>query len=619
MRKIFVVAALVFGSQLKAQEDTISKNMNEVVITANKFPQKLGSTGKHLTVITREQILQSGGKDLAQVLNETAGVVLNGATSNPGKDKSIFLQGATSAYTLILLDGVPLNDPTGAGGTFDIRLLPLENVERIEILKGSQSTLYGSNAVAGVINIISRKSEAPKPQLNGLISYGSYNSFKGSANISQKIKWLEYNLNYVHDQTDGISEAKDTTGNSHFDKDGFTQNALQAIIGFNLSDHLKISPFYRFTKFKGGYDADAFIDAPDHYTGSLQNTGLTGYYNYRNGSVQFNYGYDNTKRDYVSQYGEFVTKGKFHSADVYTDPSFSKNVKLVAGINFQRYRIDASDTSNSIFSPYASIFLKNNHNWTVELGGRFNHHNKYGNNFTYSVNPSYLIHEHVKLFINLTSGFRAPSISELFGPFGSNPDLTPEKSSTQELGLQSSAFNHKLDYTLTGFNRIINDVIIYMNSSYENRDKQHDYGAEAELNYTFSDRLQLGLTYDYVNGKITQKTGSKDTSFFNLVRRPKNNLHAFLQYHFYNFTASTSLQITGKRTDTYYDPITYMPRQVNLKSYALLNFYAAYSFCKNKLKVFVDAKNITNNTSYYEVYGYSVTGLNITGGIRFQL
>lgn len=619
MRKIFVVAALFFGSQLKAQEDTISKNMNEVVITANKFPQKLSSTGKHLTVITREQILQSGGKDLAQVLNETAGVILNGATSNPGKDKSVFLQGATSSYTLILLDGVPLNDPTGAGGTFDIRLLPLENVERIEILKGSQSTLYGSNAVAGVINIISKKSEAPKPQLNGLITYGSYNSFKSSANISQKIKWLEYNLNYVHNRTDGISEAKDTTGNSHFDKDGFTQNALQAIIGFNLSDHLKISPFYRFTKFKGGYDADAFIDAPNHYTGSLQNTGLTGYYNYRNGSVQFNYGYDNTKRDYVSQYGEFVTKGKFHSADVYTDPSLSKNVKLVAGINFQRYRIDASDTSNSIFSPYASLFLKNNHNWTVELGGRFNHHNKYGNNFTYSVNPSYLIHEHVKLFINLTSGFRAPSISELFGPFGSNPDLTPEKSSTQELGLQSSAFNNKLDYTLTGFNRIINDVIVYMNSGYENRDQQHDYGAEAELNYTFNDRLQLKLTYDYVDGKITQKTGSKDTSFFNLVRRPKNNLHAFLQYHFNNFTASTSLQITGKRTDTYYDPITYMPMQVNLNSYALLNFYAAYSFCKNKLKVFVDAKNITNNTDYYEVYGYSVTGFNITGGIRFQL
>lgn len=619
MRKIFVVAALIVGSQLKAQQDTISKNMNEVVVTANKFPQKLSSTGKHLTVITREQILQSGGKDLAQVLNETAGIILNGATSNPGKDKSIFLQGATSAYTLILLDGVPLNDPTGAGGTFDIRLLPLENVERIEILKGSQSTLYGSNAVAGVINIISKKSGAAKPQLNGLIAYGSYNSFKASANISQKIKWLEYNLNYVHHRTDGISEAKDTTGNSGFDKDGFTQNALQAIIGFNLSNHLKISPYYRLTKFKGGYDADAFIDAPNHYTGSLQNTGLTGYYNYRNGSVQFNYGYDNTKRDYVSQYGEYITKGKFHSADVYTDPSLSKNVKLVAGINFQRYRIDASDTSNSIFSSYASLFLKNNRSCTVELGGRFNRHNKYGNNFTYSVNPSYLIHEHVKLFINLTSGFRAPSISELFGPFGSNPDLKPEKSSTQELGLQSSAFNNKLYYTLTGFNRIINNVIIYGNNGYENRDKQHDYGAEAELNYTFNDRLKLKLTYDYVNGKITQKTSSKDTSFYNLIRRPKNNLDAFLQYHFNNFTASTSLQITGKRTDTYYDPITYIPMQVNLKSYALLNFYAAYSFCKNKLNVFVDAKNITNNTNYYEVYGYSVTGFNIIGGIRFQL
>ena len=138
----------------------------------------------------------------------------------------------------------------------------------------------------------------------------------------------------------------------------------------------------------------------------------------------------------LSQFGDYNTKGKFHQAEAYTDHRFNDNVQLVAGLNYQSYRIDAPDTTTSIISPYASLILKSNKGLNAEIGGRFNHHNQYGNNFTYSFNPSYLIDEEIKLFVNITSGFRAPSISELFGPFGANPNLKPEKSTTQEAGLE---------------------------------------------------------------------------------------------------------------------------------------------------------------------------------------
>jgi vitamin B12 transporter len=573
-------------------------------------------------VITKEQIMQSGGKDLSQLLNEQTGIIVNSATSNPGKDKSLFVRGATSAYTLILLDGVPLNDPTGVGGTFDLRLLALDNIERIEILKGGQSTLYGSNAVAGVINIISKKPISTKPLFSGLLTYGSYNSFKGSANVSQKIKWFEYDANYTYNTTDGISEAKDTTSSADFDKDGFKQHAVQVITGINVTDRLKFSPYYRFTEFKGEYDADAFIDAPNHYSASLVNTGLTGHFIYSAGTIHFNYGYDFTKRDYLSQYGDYFTKGKFQHAEAYTDHHFNKNVQLVAGLNFQSYRIDAPDTANNIISPYASVFLKTNNGFNVELGGRFNHHNQYGNNVTYSFNPSYLIDDKLKLFVNIMSGFRMPSITELFGPFGSNSDLKPEKSTTQEAGLQAALVNKKLQIVLTGYNRNSKDVIIYDFSinKYENRDKQHDYGLELEASYAVCKNVSIKINYAYVNGNITQKLAGKDTTYYNLIRRPKNNAHLFVSYQATkNLFFSTSLQTTGKRIDTYFNPVSYLSSNVDLKAYALWNAYATYRFPGKRWNVFVDVKNITNTKDYYEVYGYGVQGTNLTGGIRFTL
>ncbi len=623
MKKFFITTILLALIQFaKAQTDSTKENiLDEVVVTATKSPKKLSETGKVIKVITKEQIERSGGKDLSQILNEQVGITVNGASSNPGKDKSLYLLGATDKYTLILLDGIPLNEPAGVGGSFDLRLLSLDNIERIEILQGSQSTLYGSNAVAGVINIISKKPETKKPQLNGLLTYGSYNSFKGNPNISQKTKLLEYNLNYTYYNTNGISEAKDTTGKASFDKDGYKQNAVQAIAGINITDKFKLSPYFRYTKFKGDFDDDAFTDGPDHYIASLINSGLDGHYNYATGSLHFNYGYDFTKRDYESAY-PFQSSGKFHNAEAYVNQTFNKNVQMIAGASYQSYKVKDIDTVNSIISPYISFLFHDNNGLNVELGGRFNHHNKYGNNFTYSFNPSYFINNSVKVFANITSGFRAPSINELFGLYGANPDLKPEKSNTQEAGVQTFLLEKKISVLLTGFNRSIGNVIINTGATnyiYENVNKQHDYGIEAEINYT-DKKLQLNVAYAYINGKLTDKSSGKDSAYYNLIRRPKN---AIKIYAGYNITSalyiSTSVQFTGKRTDTYFDPATFESSEVNLDSYTLWNAYAQYSFLKNKLNFFIDVKNIADKTNYYEVYGYNVQGFTITAGLHFKL
>src|SRR5436305_2416126 len=297
MRKIFTVAAFIYCSHLHAQQDS-SSNLDQVVITATKFPVKQSNTGKVVSIVTKEQIEHSSGKDLAQVLNEQTGVIVSGSYSNPGKDKSVFLRGASSNYTLFLIDGVPVNDPTGIGGTFDIRMFPLEQIERIEILKGSQSTLYGSNAIAGVINIITRKAESMQTTGNGSISYGSYNTFKGNAGFNRKGKLIDYSLNYQYISSDGISEAKDTTGAANFDKDGFIRQAFQANAGVHITDNIKVSPFFRYSQFTGGYDADAFTDGPEKFSATFANAGLISTIKYGAGVVTLNYGYDHVQSSY---------------------------------------------------------------------------------------------------------------------------------------------------------------------------------------------------------------------------------------------------------------------------------------------------------------------------------
>jgi len=619
VKKIFIVAAVVTGTHLAAQttdEDSI-KSLDKVVITATKYPTKQSNTGKVVLVITREQIEKSSGKDLAQVLNEQTGLTVSGSFSNPGKDKSIFLRGASSNYTLILLDGIPLNDPSGTGGTFDIRLIPVEQIERIEILKGSQSTLYGSNAIAGVINIISKKPESPQLTGQGLLSYGSYNTFKANADLNRKSKWLEYNLNYGYFDTKGISEAKDTTRTANFDKDGFTRQSFQANIGVNVGTHIKMSPFYRFSQFDGQYDADAFTDGRQQYKARLVNTGLIGTFDYDKGIVTINYGYDFTDLSYTG----YSLGGKFNHAEAYVNHNINYHLKLLAGLNYQTFQLPKPDTTNSIFSPYASLIYHQSE-FTMELGGRYNKHNRYGDNFTYSINPSYLLKGRLKMFVDISSGYRAPAINELFGPFGANPQLKPETSSTIEGGLQGWTMNKKISALATYYQREIEDVIVYeYPKGYVNRDKQKDHGFEFELQYVPDNRWTLKASYAFVDGELTQKLATKDTTFHNLIRRPKHTVNFFAGYQATNkFFVSTSLQYFSKRNDIYYNPNNfYAPEQKILKAYFIWNAYAEYKVLNNGLVIFIDAKNLTNSKDYQEVYGYNVQGFTVYGGIRFKL
>lgn len=167
MNKNFIALLLLINLSASAQTDSVS-NLEEVVVTANRFTQKQINTGKVMTVVTQKEIASTPYQSLAEVLNRQVGLSIIGSNNAPGTNMDIYLRGAATGNALILLNGNPIFDASTIRATFDINFIPLSTIERIEILKGGQSTVYGSDAMAGVINIITKKNlpRKAKPILN---------------------------------------------------------------------------------------------------------------------------------------------------------------------------------------------------------------------------------------------------------------------------------------------------------------------------------------------------------------------------------------------------------------------------------------------------------------------
>lgn len=606
-----LVQLVLVGNSLKAQE---VKSLNEVVISATKNEQKQSQTGKVVSIISREELERSAGKNLAELLNQQAGINVVGAGSNYGKDKSVFFRGAGSAYTVILIDGILVSDPSSAGA-FDLRMLAIDQIDHVEILRGGQSTLYGSDAVAGVINIITKKNGVKGNNVYGVASAGSYNSYKGTIGLSSKVDAVTYNVSYSHFRTDGISEAANPGNAQVFDKDGTKQDAVNANFSIQLDKRLSVNPFLRYFSGKFDYDNDAFSDAGNKSTSQHFNGGLNAQYQLNKGKITLNYSHENTSRQYISMYGGRYN-GRMDWVDLFYNQNLAEKINVLVGLDNRAtavtyYGASLNKPSTNLFSTYASLFLHDLSIFNLEVGGRYNKHNKYGENYTYAITPSLNIVKEVKLFGTVSSAFRAPTLDMLFGQYGANLNLKPEKATNYEAGASFNFLDEKLNLRAVAFKRKMKDAIIYGGKGYVNQDQQNDRGFEIEPSIKFS-KFTVGGYYAYVEGK--QTSGTKVTDF--LLRRPKNTfgVNAGVQAT-NNLFLSANFKFTGERFDS--DFSTYPSVTKLLDSYKLLDFYAEYAFAKKRVKVFADLKNLTDE-KYTEIIGYSTFGFNMNAGVSFN-
>jgi vitamin B12 transporter len=645
--KFFGLTAIIFSSHLQAQVVTPDTTFGEAVtITATKNIRKQSETGKVVIIINKQTLQNSLGKTVSEILNQQAGLFIAGSNNALGANQDIYVRG--SGKILFLLDGIPIYDASTISNTFDINSINIESLERIEILKGAQSTLYGSDAVAGVVNFITNKIITSTINRNIGFSAGSFNTYKASAGVYGKADDVTYSLQLTHLNSKGFSAAYDSVGNKKFDKDGYKQTTLNGSISGALAKNFLIGLNTQLSAYNADVDGGAFTDDKDYTVNNINfNANINAQVKTKKGKVIYNLGTSTANRYFLndsidkSGFADYVEEsynGKSNFMELYTTQQLHKNVELIAGADYRWLNSDQNYLAISAYGPYetkvgkdsmnqqmqsvyASLLFKNSTGFNMEVGGRYNKHSNYGNNTTFTFNPSYTINSKTKIFANVSSAFKAPSLYQLFGPDVANNKLKAEKSLTYEAGIEYTKANKNI--RIVYFNRNIKDGIDYnLNTfTYFNNNQQNDFGIEIEAMAKWN-KFTANANYTYLDGKVNtwkfvynpstfEYDIKGDTTFNNLFRRPKHSINISATYKpTENWQLSLNTRSIGKRYEG-----QFLAKPITLSSYITLDAGIAYLF-KNKSRIYADVRNLTNQ-KYFDVWGYNAKQINFTVGFQY--
>ncbi|MGH7238100.1 MAG: TonB-dependent receptor plug domain-containing protein, partial [Candidatus Saccharimonadales bacterium] len=363
-------------------------------------------------------------------------------------------------------------------------------------------------------------------------------------------------INLSNTGSKGFPAATDTTGNGNFRNDGFHQRAVSANISQNVSQNLILNGNFQASYNTGNLPQAAFTD-DQHYT--YANTflfgGLGAKLKLHKGRLMVNVSQNDVQNNYTdlagpanyNTYSFQKNTGHITDAEAVFNYGLCKQFDLTSGANFKYFStrqfssydtIRAGKANNSVGGVYTSLFFKSGI-FHTELGGRYNHDKNYGNNFTYTINPSLLLFNQLKIFATMASAYKSPSLYQLFSQYG-NVGLRPEATSSYEAGLQWELIKKTLSFNTVFYKYDTKNVIYFKDLAaspygiYKNGELQHDRGYESELKLSL-DKLTASAYAAYVTGKLTDENGAKTN---NLYRRPKNTYGINVYYQFIrNFSA----------------------------------------------------------------------------------
>lgn len=626
---LFACLPKLYAAKTASAPDSL---LAEVQVFASKYPSKLAQTGKVISVISQEQIRRSLGKNLGELLQESVGISIVGARSAPGSNQEVYVRGANTGNVLVLIDGFPANDPSHISSVMDWNLIDLGSLERIEIMKGGQSTLYGSDATAGVINLITRKAgSSVHLQAGGLGTHAE------SVQVQNTWNGLKFGLAMKNFQTQGFSSAA-----NQLETDGMGQQNIRVNLGSSLGKHADWDLYYQSEFYQASLDGGPSVDERD-YTAKASNHAFRAQFHQQfiRGDLFVRMFQDITHRFFRndsthipvnawSNYSESAYVGLNQGAESYIKWRLPAGIQAVAGVEFRNQSTEQSDFSISaygrydspaltaslaniqLFGSYVTLEKHQSDVWGMEIGGRLSNHSLYGDNVTYHVNPYVYVLPKGKLFVNYYSSIKAPSLYQLYSPYG-NKELKAEQGKTFEAGFEQQMGQFYV--RLVGFKQAVQDGIVFQSiyvepyGRYANVSKQNTQGIELEARYTWKG-FSTDLAYTYLDGEMNNVLNGKDSTYSSLIRRPKHQLSLRANQQLTKrWSASIYAQYVGERMDYYYDDATYQTKGVNLAGYVWTEIQSTYALNK-QWRVQALVKNVLNQAPI-EMYGYSGQPRNI--------
>ena len=591
-------------SEEVATQDTI-------IVEGTRLNQNLTEIGSSVTIITDEDIKKLGFSFAQDAVAAAPGVTIN-SNGAFGGNASVRIRGASSEQTLVIVDGVPVNDASSPGGGFNFARFDTENIEQIEVLKGPQSTLWGTDAIGGVVSI---KTKRPEGGVGGSVfgEYGSFNTFRGGAAVENGNDMGDFRLAIVGTSTDGISKADEDLGND--EDDPYDAITLSGKGDLNFAENARLSANVLWSDAEAAFDASGGANGDGDRVSETEelsaNVSLTG--TLFDGRLEnlLLVGYSDIDREnFTDGASSFGAEGE---RMIYRyQGTFTVNEMTTIAFGAEREDSEANDNDTSIDGLFALVAVNPTDQITVTGGLRVDDHETFGTETTGRVAAAYNPTDNVTLRASWGQGFKAPTIFQTTffccGATEPNPDLQAETSEAFDIGLDWRSSDGRAQAGMTYFDQETENQIDFSFAvgGYQNIERVNSQGVELYGTYALSDWVSVSANYAYID--------TEDGVGNDVTRIPEHSGDVTIGFDPDGpFSGNLLLRYNGEeQDDTNFDGVP----DTSVDSWTRIDLNGSYDF-NDTVELFARIENLLDE-DYQQVLGYGTPDRSGYVGVRLR-
>ncbi|RIA43694.1 vitamin B12 transporter [Hephaestia caeni] len=607
--RLLLLATAAFAAPALAQETPA-----DVVVTAAGAPQSVNETGDAITVVTRDDLEARQTVSIADYLATTPGISVT-RSGGPGTLTSLSIRGAEATQTLVLIDGVRVNDPSSPGGAFDFGSLLSGSVERVEVLRGANSVPWGSQAIGGVVNIVTERPPEAGVAARANAEYGAADSVVANGAVSGRSGALSGALTAGYLRSDGISAAADGT-----ERDGYRQIGGSARLGIDVTDGIGVDlrGYYAHSKIDlDGFPPPAYVfaDTPEYST-TQELYGYAGVHadfgSFRNRAA---FTIADVNRDNydpgVGAAALFIGRGRSERYEYQGDYRVLDQLRIVAGAEHEDSRFDDGTTtaSTGTTSVYGELIVQPVRQLTVTGGVRNDDHDDFGSHTSIGANAALALATGTTLRASYAEGFKAPTLYQLHGAYGT-PSLEPETAKSYDAGIEQALLDGRVRVGATYFHRDTHNQIDFDlgTFTYANIARARASGVEVGIALRPIDAFTVSANYTYTRAR--NRTPGANFGH-DLARRPRETVNFSADYRFpFALSLGGTVSVVG---DSYDDA----GNVTRLDGYVLAGVRAELPVGE-RFALYGRIENLFDER-YQTVFGYGTVGRAAYGGVRMRL